>query len=202
MAEEGESMEATNDDSQKTESIGRMQILDKALSQARKKIISSAKLQLFQKHLRPIHKKNPEIIKKMHMLLTKQLDSHISEEVVLMFAEEQMEKILNDLDAIVESQRDNKEKAWRPSGNPQQDSRVYNIAVKLKQKAQLQHVVSQLEQQNSLFRDHVALKQKKLLGTKRTVDSGIKQRRNIKEAAASIPSKEMSEFVQKFGRIG
>ncbi|XP_033749227.1 uncharacterized protein LOC117333919 [Pecten maximus] len=201
MTDESESMETTNDESQKPESQGRMQILDHALSQARKKIISSAKLQLFQKHLRPIHKKNPEVLKRMHMQLTKQLDCHISEEVMLMFAEEQMEKILDDLDGVIASQKDNKEEAWRPSGDPQQDSRVYNISVKVKQKAQLQHVLSQLEQQNTLLRDHVALRQKKLLGTKRTVDSGISKWREINEAATSIPADELVEFVQKYGKI-
>ncbi|OWF48403.1 Polyamine-modulated factor 1 [Mizuhopecten yessoensis] len=173
MADESESMDTTKDESQKPESLGRMQILNNALTQARKKIISSAKLQLFQKHLRPIHKKNPEVLKKMHLQLTKQLDCHISEEVMLMFAEEQMEKILDDLDGIIASQKDNKELAWRPSGDPQQDSQVHNIPIKEKQKAQLQHVITQLEHQNTLLRDHVALRQKKLLGTKRTVDNGI-----------------------------
>ncbi|XP_060073213.1 polyamine-modulated factor 1-like [Ylistrum balloti] len=178
-----------------------MQILDKALAQARKKIISSAKLQLFQKHLRPIHKKNPEVLKKIHGQLTKQLDSHISEEVMLMFAEEQMEKILNDLDGIIESQKDNEKEAWRPSGDPQRDSHVYNISVKVKEKAQLEHVISQLEQQNTLLREHVALRQKKLLGTKRTVDTGISKWREINEAAKSIPTKDLEQFVQKYGKI-
>ncbi|KAL5004757.1 hypothetical protein ScPMuIL_018213 [Solemya velum] len=170
-----------------------VQELRKSLSTIVEKFMSHIKFSKFREHLKPLYEQCPRDLKKLHRQFVQQLKNNINDEIEKMMAEENIVGLLNKLDELNGSKEENKI-TWRPSGDPTLDVLAHTMPVKLKEQTQLKKMLSDLETQNSLLKEALRVKQKRVLDTRQKIEKHFDDIRKV--ASVEIPTEEIKVFLK------
>ncbi|XP_048733593.1 uncharacterized protein LOC125649825 isoform X2 [Ostrea edulis] len=153
---------------------------------------------LFKEHLRPLYERHPQVLKKMHAQLLAQLKSNVAEEIDWMLKEENIGKLLNGLNDLIEENPNKGKKAWRPSGNAAQDMLAHTAPHKLKERERLRGIVSDLQSQNKLLKDAVRARKSKLEHTLQKIQQKAHQWKEIDQVVENFDLEEAKKFHVKY----
>nr|XP_011439501.2 polyamine-modulated factor 1 [Crassostrea gigas] len=170
------------------------QCLDISLSN----FYSSIRFSLFKEHLHPLRKRHPQDLKKMHAQFLAQLNANIAEEIDWMLKEENIGKLLNGLNDLIDENPHKGKKAWRPSGNAEQDLLAHTAPYKLKEKERLQGILSDLQSQNKLLKDAARARQSKLEHTQQKIEQKAQQWKEIDQIVDSFDMEATKKFLLKY----
>ncbi|XP_062577787.1 polyamine-modulated factor 1-like [Saccostrea cucullata] len=115
-----------------------------------------------------------------------------------MLKEENICKLLNGLNDLIDENPEKGKKGWRPSGNAAEDVLAHTAPYKLKEKERLQGILSDLQSQNKLLKDALRAKQTRLQNTQQRIEQKAEQWKQIDEMADRFDVEEAKQFLVKY----
>ncbi|XP_038072137.1 polyamine-modulated factor 1-like [Patiria miniata] len=166
-----------------------------ALQKTVKKCLEAGRYSTFGRSYYFAHEKRPEALRSIREQFLENLESSIQKELELMIDEEGLVKLFNELDQHIQDAPTQLTKpAWRPSGDPVEDSRAHLIQPKLREKERLEHLLDQIEQENKRLHQAVLPRKQHLLDTKQKITEKMKTFDRAAAACRKIPEDEMEEM--------
>ncbi|XP_022100815.1 polyamine-modulated factor 1-like [Acanthaster planci] len=169
--------------------------LREALQKTLKKCLEAGRYSVFARSYSFAHEKSPEALRSIREQFLENLESYVQKELELMIEEEGLVKLFNELDQYIQDAPTQlTQPAWRPSGNPVEDSRSHLVQPKLKEKERLEHLLEQIEQENKRLHQALLPRKQYLLSTKQKITEKLKTFDRAVAACRKIPADEMEEM--------
>lgn len=144
----------------------------KAVERTLEKFLSYIRFSVFKTKFPEIYKESGSDLKEIHQQLVSQLQDTITKDVNNLCTETNLYPSLKLLDDIIKK-HSNKigEDSWRPSGNPEQDTRDHIYHLKQKHKKCLEFVLETILAENELLEKSVNQNHADILTLKNEVDT-------------------------------
>ncbi|GFT25194.1 uncharacterized protein NPIL_76491 [Nephila pilipes] len=143
----------------------------KAVERTLQKFLSHIKFSVFKTKFPEIYKENHNHLRGIHQQLLSQLKDNITKDVDLLCNETKLYPSLKLLDDIIKKHSNRSgEDSWRPSGNPEDDTRDHIYHLKQKQKKCLEFVLETILAENALLEKTVNQNHANILTLKKEVD--------------------------------
>lgn len=122
---------------------------------------------VFGNYYKPIWENNKDMLEAIICQVMTQAKDKVKEELVNTFTDEDLGGSLGLMDEILkESHRTDREKeAWRPTGDPEADSRAYFMALKKRKLEELEKELLTTKNEERMLREEVEEKREKLFAT-------------------------------------
>lgn len=129
---------------------------------------------VFAKLYRPLWKNKKEMLEALIQQVMSKSKEKVKEELERAFLNEDIAGSLSLMDKIVNESKDEEnqgKEAWRPSGDPEADSRAYFMALKRRKLQELEKELQLSQNEERILRQRVQEKREKLLATEEKIKS-------------------------------
>ncbi|CAL1541391.1 unnamed protein product [Lymnaea stagnalis] len=170
MEGEKENETATDHIQNPTDSIS-FEKLKNAVEKSIQKITSKRNLLYIKEHFRDLYRADSKNVTELYKSMMSQLESMIKEEIDLQIENNKVKDLLNNLDKINLEYRNQTQRKWRPSGNPEEDIKAHMYESNKVEVQQLEKILSTLESQNKYLNERVVTTNEKLQASIQMVES-------------------------------
>ncbi|XP_029020367.1 polyamine-modulated factor 1 [Betta splendens] len=147
----------------------RLKLFKKVTQKSLEKCIDHASFNTFASMFRPLYKKNPQKMEKIHKQFIDELRKAVQEDISRLIEEGQLELKLNELDKLEKAARNKSDPAWRPSGIPEQDFSSFLIPYYEKQDAYMKRQLKKIRAENAVLAQKVQAGRKKIAETENCI---------------------------------
>ncbi|KAM9375708.1 polyamine-modulated factor 1 [Pholidichthys leucotaenia] len=160
--------------------LGRLKLFNRVMQQALNMYIKDVSFNRFAGVFRPLYKKNPLRMERIHKQFIEELRKSVEEDINRLIEEGQLEVKLNELDKLESAAKNDPERAWRPSGVPEQDLCSFLFPYYQKQEAFMKRELKEIQAENA------ALAQKVQAGRERITQTELRITTAVNEWKASV----------------
>ena len=135
---------------------------------------------VFAKCYKPLWEKNRDVFEPLIQRVMSQAKDKVKEELEKAFKNEDIAGSLSLMDELLkESNKTESEKvSWRPTGDPEADSRAYFMALKKRKLQELETELQKTKNQERLLCESVREKQEKLFATESNIKAVLERAKN------------------------
>ncbi|XP_037531763.1 polyamine-modulated factor 1 [Nematolebias whitei] len=133
----------------------RVKLFEKVMQKSLNKFIEHASFKGFASMFRPLYKKNPQMIERIHNQFIEELRKAIQEDIAKLTEEGMLDFKLNEMDKLENAVKDDPEPAWRPSGVPEQDFCSFVMPFYQKQEAYMKLELKKIQAENAALAEKV-----------------------------------------------
>ncbi|KAM9356690.1 polyamine-modulated factor 1 [Symphorus nematophorus] len=177
-AEEGSSQvpkpESVVKPSEETEArFSRLKLFEKVMQKSLEKFIDHAGFNRFASTFRPLYKKNPQRMERIHKQFIEELRRTIQDDISRLIEEGRLDFKLNELDKLEQAAKNNQNPAWRPSGVPEQDFCSLLMPYYQKQEAYMRRELKKIQAENAALAQKVQAGRERIAQTEHCISTAV-----------------------------
>ncbi|XP_054452920.1 polyamine-modulated factor 1 [Anoplopoma fimbria] len=151
----------------------RLKLFDKVMQKSLGKFIDHASFNRFASTFRPLYKKNPQRMERIHKQFIEELQRTIQEDITRLIEEGHLELKLNELDQLESAAKKNPDPAWRPSGVPEQDFCSFLMPYYQKQENYMRQELKKIQAENAALAQKVQAGRESLAQTEYRISTTV-----------------------------
>ncbi|XP_066273997.1 polyamine-modulated factor 1-like [Branchiostoma lanceolatum] len=181
---------ASNETHNSAEGVYMQNLLD-VMYKTVKKCIHAGRFSTFANNYKFAYKHNPKALQSIVQQHVQHLQDSVHAEIQLILSDEEIPVLFERLETVLkDSTTEEDTTAWRPSGDPEKDLRSHTMAVKLKERDELQKRLEAHERETARLQKSVLQARQKLLHTQQKLQAKME---NLEKAAAACDTCPMEQ---------
>ncbi|XP_019620450.1 PREDICTED: polyamine-modulated factor 1-like [Branchiostoma belcheri] len=184
----------TNETHNSAEGVYMQHLLD-VLSKTVKKCVHAGRFSTFARNYKFAYQNNPKALQSIAQQHVQHLQDNVQAEIQLLLSEEEIPVLFNKLETILnDAATEENTTTWRPSGDPEKDLRSHRMAVKLKEREELQKRLAAQEQETARLQKSVLQSRQKLLHTQQKLQDKMEMFAEAAAACDTCPMERVCEL--------
>ncbi|XP_078606213.1 polyamine-modulated factor 1-like isoform X1 [Branchiostoma floridae x Branchiostoma japonicum] len=186
----------TNTCNNSVEGVYMQHLLD-VLSKTVKKCIHAGRFSTFAKSYKFAYKQNPKALQSIIQQHVEHLQDSVEAEIQLVLSEEKIPDLFQKLETVLnDSAMEEDTTAWRPSGDPEKDLRSHTMAIKLKEREELQKRLEAHENEMARLQKSVLQTRQKLLHTQQKLQAKMEAFEKAAAACDTCPMEHVGTLTK------
>ncbi|XP_028406872.1 polyamine-modulated factor 1-like [Dendronephthya gigantea] len=174
-----------DDEAQEKEICNNFSHIKELLDMCTQKCLAPVRFKKISSCFKKVREKNPAIFDSIVPQLIEHLKVNIEQELELMFQQENLVHLCQQLDEL-QPQSIGQEEAWRPSGTPSEDIKDHVLSVKLELRQKLRDKLKQLQDENETLKRSLHETREEITETEKRITAKHNELQKISSSCDSL----------------